>query len=53
MNNYDSEQQYEIICGADSCQVAKEVEIKELWASIYETTDEQVKIARVQMEKLT
>jgi len=53
MDNYDSEQQYEIICGADWCQVAKEFEIKELWAWIYEMTDEQVEIARQQMEKLT
>ncbi|NEQ38221.1 MAG: ParB N-terminal domain-containing protein [Okeania sp. SIO3I5] len=53
MDNYDSEQQYEIIYGADWCQVAKEIEIKELWAWIYEITDEQVEMARAQMEKLT
>ncbi len=51
--NYDSEQQYEIVCGADWCQVAKEIEIKELWAWIYKMTDEQVEIARAEMEQLT
>ena len=53
MDNNDSEHQYEIIYGADWCQVAKEIEIKELWAWIYEMTDQQVEMARAQMEKLT
>ena len=53
MNNYDSEQQYGIIHAADWCQVAKKVEIKELWAWTYETTDKQVEIVRVQMEEFT
>ena len=51
--SYDSEQQYEIVRGADWCQVAKEIEIKELWAWIYEITDEQVEIARAEMKQLT
>ncbi|NEP90530.1 MAG: ParB N-terminal domain-containing protein [Okeania sp. SIO2C2] len=49
----DSEQQYEIVRGADWYQVAKEAEIKELWAWIYEMTDEQAKIAVAEIEQLT
>ncbi len=30
IDNYESEQQYEIVRGADWCQVAKEIEIKQL-----------------------
>ncbi|MEB3342455.1 Rho termination factor N-terminal domain-containing protein [Okeania sp.] len=53
--NYDSEseQQYEIIRGADWCQVAKEIEIEELWAWVYEMSDEQVEIAIAEIEQLT
>ncbi|MGD1715503.1 Rho termination factor N-terminal domain-containing protein [Dapis sp. BLCC M172] len=51
--NYDTQQQYEIVRGADWFQVAKEIEIKELWAWIYEMTDEQAEIARAEMEQLT
>ncbi len=54
MEKYDSEQQYEIVHGTDWYQVAKEIEIKELWAWVYDTTDEQVvEIARAEMEQLT
>ena len=53
MDNYNSEQQYEIVRGADWCQVAKETEIKELWAWIYEITDEQAETAKAEMDKLT
>ncbi|MDY7004755.1 MAG: Rho termination factor N-terminal domain-containing protein [Cyanobacteriota bacterium] len=52
-DNDDSEQQYEIVRGADWYQVAKEAEIKELWAWIYEMTDEQAKIAVAEIEQLT
>lgn len=51
--NDDSEQQYEIVRGADWYQVAKEAEIKELWAWIYEMTDEQARIAVAEIEQLT
>ncbi|MDJ0556300.1 MAG: Rho termination factor N-terminal domain-containing protein [Microcoleaceae cyanobacterium MO_207.B10] len=49
----NSQQQYEVVRGADWCQVAKETDIKELWAWIYEMTDEQAEIARAEMEELT
>lgn len=52
-DNYDSEQKYELVRGGDWCQVAKESDIKELWAWIYEITDEQAEIARAEMEQLT
>ena len=52
-DNYDSEQQYEIVRGADWCQAAKEAEINKLWAWIYEMTDEQVEITKAEIEQLT
>jgi hypothetical protein len=52
-DNDDSQQQYEVVRGADWCKVAKETEIKELWAWIYDMTDEEAEIARTEMEKLT
>ncbi|MGB3512504.1 MAG: Rho termination factor N-terminal domain-containing protein [Microcoleaceae cyanobacterium] len=52
-DNDDSQQQYEVVRGADWCQVAKKADIKELWAWIYEMTDEQAEIARAEMEELT
>lgn len=51
-DNDDSQQQYEIVRGADWCQVAKEADIKDLWAWIYEMTDEQAEIATAEMELL-
>ena len=52
LDNNDSEQQYEVVRGADWCQVAKETDMKELWAWIYEMTDEQAEMARTEMEQL-
>ncbi|MDF0556803.1 Rho termination factor N-terminal domain-containing protein [Kamptonema sp. UHCC 0994] len=49
---YSNEEEYEVVCGADWCIVAKELGIEHLWAWVFEMTDEEATIAKTQMEQL-
>lgn len=50
---YSNEEEYEVIYGADWCIVAKELGIEQLWAWIFEMTDEETVTAKAEMELLT
>ncbi|OCR00771.1 Rho termination factor (modular protein) [Oscillatoriales cyanobacterium USR001] len=49
---YSNEEEYEVVFGVDWCVVAKELSIKCLWAWVFELSDEEVVIAKTQMEQL-
>lgn len=49
---YSNEEEYEVVCGADCCIVAKELGIEQLWAWIFDMTDEEVALAKAEMESL-
>ncbi|MEG3897503.1 MULTISPECIES: Rho termination factor (modular protein) [unclassified Microcoleus] len=49
---YSNEEEYEVVCGADWCIVAKELGIEQMWAWVFEMTDEEVAAARAEMEHL-
>ena len=49
---YSNEEEYEVVCGADWCIVAKELGIEQMWAWIFEMTDEEVAAAQAEMELL-
>ena len=49
---YSNEEEYEVVCGADWCIVAKELGIEHLWAWVFEMNDEEATIAKTQMEQL-
>ncbi|MBE9183406.1 Rho termination factor (modular protein) [Microcoleus sp. LEGE 07076] len=49
---YSNEEEYEVICGSDWCIVAKELGIEQMWAWVFEMTDEEVAAAQAQMEHL-
>ena len=50
--DYSNEEEYEVVCGADWCMVAKELGIEQMWAWIFEMTDEEVAAAQAEMELL-
>ncbi len=49
---YSNEEEYEVICGADWCMVAKELGLEQMWAWVFEMTDEEVAAAQTEMELL-
>ena len=49
---YSNEEEYEVVCGSDWCIVAKELGIEQMWAWIFEMTDEEVAAAQAEMELL-
>jgi hypothetical protein len=49
---YSNEEEYEVVCGADWCIVAKELGIEQMWAWVFEMTDEEVAAAQTEMELL-
>lgn len=49
---YSNEEEYEVVCGSDWCIVAKELGIEQMWAWVFEMTDEEVAVARAEMEDL-
>ncbi|MEG4497105.1 Rho termination factor (modular protein) [Microcoleus sp. F10-C6] len=49
---YSNEEEYEVVCGSDWCIVAKELGIEQMWAWVFEMTDEEVAVARAEMEHL-
>ncbi|MBE9097570.1 ParB N-terminal domain-containing protein [Tychonema sp. LEGE 07203] len=49
---YSNEEEYEVICGSDWCIVAKELGIEQMWAWVFEMTDEEVAAAQAEMERL-
>lgn len=49
---YSNEEEYEVVCGSDWCIVAKELGIEQLWAWVFEMTDEEVVAAQAEMEHL-
>jgi hypothetical protein len=49
---YSNEEEYEVVCGADCCIVAKELGIEQMWAWIFDMTDEEVAAAKSEMENL-
>ncbi|MEG3847563.1 Rho termination factor (modular protein) [Microcoleus sp. herbarium19] len=49
---YSNEEEYEVVCGADWCIVAKELGIEQMWAWVFEMTDEEVAVAQAEMEHL-
>ncbi len=49
---YSNEEEYEVVCGADWFIVAKELGIEQLWAWVFEMTDEEVAAAQAEMELL-
>jgi hypothetical protein len=49
---YSNEEEYEVVYGADWCIVAKELGIEQMWAWIFEMTDEEVAAAQAEMELL-
>ena len=49
---YSNEEEYEVVYGADWCIVAKELGIEQVWAWVFEMTDEEAAVAKAQMEQL-
>jgi hypothetical protein len=49
---YSNEEEYEVVCGADWCIVAKELGIEQMWAWVFEMTDEEVAVTQAEMEQL-
>ena len=49
---YSNEEEYEVVCGSDWCIVAKELGIEQMWAWVFEMTDEEVAAAQAEMEHL-
>ncbi len=49
---YSNEEEYEVVYGADWCIVAKELGIEQMWAWIFEMTDEEVAAAQAEMKLL-
>ena len=49
---YSNEEEYEVVCGADWCIVAKELGLAQMWAWVFEMTDEEVAAAQTEMELL-
>jgi hypothetical protein len=49
---YSNEEEYEVVCGADWCIVAKELGIEQMWAWIFEMSDEEVVAAQAEMALL-
>ncbi|MGE5660505.1 MAG: Rho termination factor (modular protein) [Actinomycetota bacterium] len=49
---YSNEEEYEVVHGADWCIVAQELNIDQLWAWIFEMTDEEATAAKAEMESL-
>ncbi|MEG5048397.1 Rho termination factor (modular protein) [Microcoleus sp. B4-C1] len=49
---YSNEEEYEVVCGSDWCIVAKELGIEQMWAWVFEMTDEDVAVAQAEMEHL-
>jgi hypothetical protein len=49
---YSNEEEYEVVCDADWCIVAKELGIEQMWAWVFEMTDEEVAAAQAEMELL-
>lgn len=51
-DQYSEEEEYEVVCGADWCLVAKELDIERLWVWVFDLTDEQAAAAKAEMEQL-
>lgn len=49
---YSNEEEYEVVCGSDWCIVAKELGTEQMWAWVFEMTDEEVAVAQAEMEHL-
>ena len=49
---YSNEEEYEVVCGSDWCIVAKELGIEQMWAWVFEMTDEEVTVAQAEMANL-
>ncbi|WP_341739465.1 Rho termination factor (modular protein) [Microcoleus sp. CAWBG640] len=49
---YSNEEEYEVVCGADWCMVAKEIGLAQMWAWVFEMTDEEVAAAQTEMQLL-
>ncbi|WP_293353490.1 MULTISPECIES: Rho termination factor (modular protein) [unclassified Microcoleus] len=49
---YSNEEEYEVVCGSDWCIVAKELGLEQMWAWVFEMTDEEVVAAQAEMEHL-
>lgn len=49
---YSNEEEYEVVCGADWCIVAKELGIEQMWAWVFDMTDEEVAVTQAEMEQL-
>ncbi len=49
---YSNEEEYEVVCGADCCIVAKELGIEQMWAWVFDMTDAEVAVAKAEMEHL-
>ena len=49
---YSNEEEYEVVCGADWYTIAKELGIEQMWAWVFEMTDEEVAAAQAEMELL-
>jgi len=49
---YSNEEEYEVVCGSDWCIVAKELGIEQMWAWVFEMTDEEVTVAQSEMANL-
>jgi hypothetical protein len=49
---YSNEEEYEVVCGADWYIVAKELGIDQMWAWVFEMSDEEVVAAQAEMELL-
>ncbi|MEG4071642.1 Rho termination factor (modular protein) [Microcoleus sp. Pol14C2] len=49
---YSNEEEYEVVCGSDWCIVAKELGIEQMWAWVFEMTDDEVAVAQAEMEHL-
>ncbi|QYO62330.1 Rho termination factor N-terminal domain-containing protein [Leptolyngbya sp. 7M] len=49
---YSEEEDYEVVYGVDWCLVARELEIEKLWVWVFDMTDEEVVLAKQEIEQL-
>jgi hypothetical protein len=50
--DYGEDEEYEVVYGADWCQVAKDRDIEKVWVWVFNLTDEQASATREELESL-
>jgi hypothetical protein len=49
---YSEEEEYELVYGVDWCLVAKELDVEKLWVWVFDLTDEEAAMLKVEMQQL-